>query len=128
MNAVIIALLVLALGISITFNVSGIRSADESAPVAEATRTSIAVLPFANRSTDAENQFFADGIHDDILTRLADIESLRVISRVSVDQYRDAARDMRQIGLDLDVGNIVEGAVQRIGDQVRKLGSLSGIR
>ena len=77
------------------------------------------MLPFENRSTDAENQFFADGIHDDILTRLANVESLRVISRVSVDRFRNTTRDIRQIGRDLNVSTIVEGAVQRIGDQVR---------
>ncbi len=118
MNALIIALLVLALGISITLNITGLRSGDAT-PIAEVARSSIAVLPFENRSTDAENQFFADGIHDDILTRLADVESLRVISRVSVDRYRNTSRDLRQIGRDLDVSTIVEGAVQRIGEQVR---------
>ncbi len=118
MNALIIGLLVLALGVSITLNITGLRS-DDSQTLAEIARDSIAVLPFENRSTDADNQFFADGIHDDILTRLGDVESLRVISRVSVDRYRNSVRDIRQIGLDLGVRTIVEGAVQRIGDQVR---------
>ena len=118
MNALIIGLLVLALGVSITLNITGLRS-DEPPTVAAMVRDSIAVLPFENRSTDAENQFFADGIHDDILTRLADVESLRVISRISVDRFRNTTRDIRQIGRDLDVSTIVEGAVQRIGDQVR---------
>ena len=118
MNALIIGLLVLALAVSITLNITGLRS-DDAETATDAIRDSIAVLPFENRSTDAENQFFADGIHDDILTRLAGVESLRVISRVSVDRYRNSSRDIRQIGLDLDVRTIVEGAVQRIGDQVR---------
>ena len=118
MNALIIGLLVLALGVSITLNITGLRS-DDTETVADAIRDSIAVLPFENRSTDAENQFFADGIHDDILTRLASVESLRVISQFSVERYRNSSRDIRQIGLDLDVRTIVEGAVQRIGDQVR---------
>ena len=118
MNALIIGLLALALGVSITLNITGLRS-DDTARIAGTVRDSIAVLPFENRSTDAENQFFADGIHDDILTRLASVESLRVISRVSVDRFRNTARDIRQIGRDLDVSTIVEGAVQRIGDQVR---------
>ncbi|MDJ0710956.1 MAG: hypothetical protein QNJ14_11215 [Woeseiaceae bacterium] len=117
-NGLIIGLLVLALSVSITLNITGLRG-DDAAPAIDVARNSIAVLPFQNRSTEAENQFFADGIHDDILTRLADVESLRVISRMSVDRYRNSARDIRQIGLDLDVSSIVEGAVQRIGDQVR---------
>lgn len=118
MNALIIGLLVLALGVSITLNITGLRS-DDTGVIANITRDSIAVLPFENRSTDAENQFFADGIHDDILTRLASVESLRVISRISVDRFRNTSRDIRQIGRDLDVRTIVEGAVQKIGDQVR---------
>jgi TolB-like protein/Tfp pilus assembly protein PilF len=118
MNRVIIALLVVALGISITFNVTGIRS-DRDPLVESSLRDSIAVLPFSSRSADAENQYFADGIHDDILTRLADVESLRVISRTSVNEYRNTTKNVRQIGRELGVAAIVEGAVQRSGDQVR---------
>lgn len=118
MNSVIIGLLILALGVSITFNVTGIRS-DGTSVVEPVVRNSIAVLPFSSRSADEENRYFADGIHDDILTRLADVESLRVISRTSVNEYRDTTKNMRQIGRELDVATIVEGAVQRSGDQVR---------
>ena len=117
MNVAIIGLLVLALGVSLTFNLTGIRK-DEAAPLAIA-RNSIAVLPFSSRSTDEENQYFADGIHDDILTRLAAIESLRVISRTSVGEYRNTSKNIRQIGQELGVAAIVEGAVQRFGNQVR---------
>jgi TolB-like protein/Flp pilus assembly protein TadD len=119
-NTIIIALLVLALGVSITFNVTGVRN-QEAAPdvVAEAGAYSIAVLPFTSRSTDPGNVFFADGVHDDLLARLADIESLRVISRTSVNEYRDTTKNLRQIGAELGVDSIVEGAVQRSGDQVR---------
>lgn len=116
MNVLIISLLVVALGVSITFNVTGLRNSETLEPVY---RDSIAVLPFTSRSTDAENQFFADGIHDDILTRLADVEALRVISRTSVNEYRDTTKNVRQIGRELGVATVVEGAVQRSGDQVR---------
>lgn len=118
MNAIIIGLLVVALGVSVTFNVTGLR---ERAPedMILKPRNSIAVLPFTSRSTDDDNRFFADGIHDDILTRLAEIESLRVISRTSVNQYRDESRNLREIGRELGVAAIVEGAVQRVGNQVR---------
>ena len=119
-NAIIIALLVVALGVSITFNVTGIRDqADLQIVAASDHASSIAVLPFTSRSTDPENQFFADGMHDDLLTRLAEIESLRVISRTSVNEYRDTTKNLRQIGAELGVAAIVEGAVQRSGDQVR---------
>ena len=119
-NAIIIALLVLALGVSITLNVTGIRDQDVPEELTAAKEApSVAVLPFSNRSPDPENQFFADGIHDDLLTRLADIESLRVISRTSVNEYRDTTKNLRDIGTELDVTTIVEGAVQRSGNQVR---------
>jgi TolB-like protein len=80
---------------------------------------SIAVLPFANLSPDAENAFFADGIHDNLLTQLSKISALRVISRTSVMGYRDRAQNLRQIGEELGVANIVEGGVQRAGGFLR---------
>jgi len=80
---------------------------------------SIAVLPFANFSDDKENAFFADGIQDDILTSLAEIGGLRVISRSSVMQFRDpAVRNLREIGKVLGVANVLEGSVRRAGDRV----------
>src|SRR5438045_1671874 len=80
---------------------------------------SIAVLPFANFSDDKENAFFADGIQDDILTSLAKIGGLRVISRSSVMQFSGAAvRNLREIGKLLGVANVLEGSVRRAGDRV----------
>jgi TolB-like protein/Tfp pilus assembly protein PilF len=80
---------------------------------------SVAVLPFANFSADKENAFFADGIQDDILTSLARIRNLRVISRTSVMQYRDAAaHSLREIGKALGVANVLEGSVRREGGRV----------
>src|SRR5713101_733140 len=80
---------------------------------------SIAVLPFANFSDDKQNAFFADGIQDDILTSLAKIADLRVISRSSVMQFRDpAAHNLREIGRLLGVANVLEGSVRREGDRV----------
>jgi len=80
---------------------------------------SIAVLPFANFSDDKQNAFFADGIQDDILTSLAKIGDLRVISRSSVMQFRDpAAHNLREIGRLLGVANVLEGSVRREGDRV----------
>ncbi len=80
---------------------------------------SIAVLPFENFSDDQENAFFADGIQDDLLTNLAKIKDLKVISRTSVMKYRDkGARDIRDIGKSLGVANILEGSVRRVGNRV----------
>jgi TolB-like protein/Tfp pilus assembly protein PilF len=81
---------------------------------------SIAALPFSNESAEEENaEFFANGIHDELLTRLAKIGSLKVISRTSVEEYRDATRNMREIGQALGVATLLEGRVQRAGDRVR---------
>jgi TolB-like protein/Tfp pilus assembly protein PilF len=79
----------------------------------------IAVLPFQNFSPDKDNAFFADGIQDDILTSLAKIKDLRVISRSSVMKFRDAAeQNLRRIGKTLGVANLLEGSVRREGDRV----------
>src|SRR6266513_2328291 len=79
----------------------------------------IAVLPFENFSADKENAFFADGIQDDILTSLAKIKDLRVISRTSVMGYRGAAvHSLREIGKALGIANILEGSVRREGNRV----------
>jgi serine/threonine protein kinase/tetratricopeptide (TPR) repeat protein len=80
---------------------------------------SLAVLPFANLSGDSSQQYFVDGMTDAIITRLAQISSLRVISPTSVMHYRDARKPLREIAEELDVRMIVEGAVVRDGNQVR---------
>ena len=82
-------------------------------------KNSIAVLPFANRSADAEDIYFTDGIHDDLLTQLSRIDAFSVISRTSVMEYRDTTKNLRQIAQELSVANIMEGSVQRAGDRVR---------
>ncbi len=81
---------------------------------------SLAVLPFDNLSSDKENAFFADGVHDQILSDLAKIADLKVISRTSVMQYKTGiARNLRRIGDELGVAHVVEGSVQRAGNKVR---------
>ncbi len=80
---------------------------------------SVAVLPFANRSSQEDDVYFVDGIHDDILTQLAGIESLIVTSRTSVEQFRNTSKSIPEIGAILGVGNILEGGVQRSGNRVR---------
>jgi serine/threonine-protein kinase len=80
---------------------------------------SIAVLPFENLSTEKENEFFADGLQDDLLTNLAKIQDLVVISRTSVMKYRDTkTRNIREIANALGVANILEGSVRRVGTRV----------
>jgi len=81
---------------------------------------SIAVLPFENLSKNEENAFFADGVQDEILTDLAKIADLKVISRTSVMQYKSrAARNLREIGQQLGVAHLLEGSVQRAANKIR---------
>src|SRR5213080_783937 len=81
---------------------------------------SIAVLPFENLSDDKQNAYFADGVQDEILTNLAKVADLKVISRTSVMQYKNSAeRNLRAVGKALGVAHILEGTVQRVGGRVR---------
>jgi len=79
----------------------------------------LAVLPFKNLSTDPENAYFADGIQQEILTRLSKIGDLKVISRASAENYQDQSRNLREIAKQLGVEYVVEGSVQKNGDAVR---------
>ena len=81
---------------------------------------SIAVLPFENTSPDKDSaNFLAIGIQDDLLTRLSKIAALKVISRTSTERYRNTTKAVRDIGRELNVGKVLEGSVQRAGDQIR---------
>ena len=80
---------------------------------------SIAVLPFENRSEDKANAYFADGIQDEILTRLSKIADLKVISRTSTQQYQSRPANLREIAKQLGVTNFLEGSVQKVGERVR---------
>jgi TolB-like protein len=94
----------------------------EAMPATE--KESIAVLPFANMSPDPEQEFFADGITEDILTRLAAIGELRVISRTSIMRYKGSDKSLPEIAAELGVSHILEGSVRRAGNQVRITGQL----
>ncbi len=80
---------------------------------------SIAVLPFENLSDDPDNAYFTDGIQDEILARLAKVADLKVISRTSTQRFKSAPGDLRQIAQQLDVAHVLEGSVQKSGDQVQ---------
>jgi TolB-like protein/Tfp pilus assembly protein PilF len=80
---------------------------------------SIAVLPFDNLSRDPDNAFFAEGVQDEILTRLAKVADLKVIARTSTQRFKSAPEDLRDIAKQLGVMNILEGSVQKANDQVR---------
>ncbi len=92
-------------------------------------RKSIAVLPFANMSGDPENEYFSDGITDDIIAQLSKIRSLKVISRTSVMQYKERKdKNLRQIGNELNVATVLEGSVRRVGNRVRIVAQLIDAR
>jgi serine/threonine protein kinase/Tfp pilus assembly protein PilF len=87
--------------------------------VTAAPEKSIAVLPFESRSEDKANAYFADGIQDEILTRLSKIADLKVISRTSTQHYKSAPENLPQVARELGVAHILEGSVQKSGDAVR---------
>jgi TolB-like protein/Flp pilus assembly protein TadD len=98
--------------------------ANAAAVKPKADEKSIAVLPFANMSDNKDNAFFTDGIQEDILTNLALVHEIRVVSRTSVEQYRDTKKPIRQIASELGVSYILEGSVRREGSKVRVTGQL----
>src|SRR6059058_5409114 len=91
----------------------------DAATVSSMPQKSIAVLPFDNLSEDKENAYFAEGVQDEILTRLAKVADLKVISRTSTQKYKSAPDNLREIARQLGVANILEGSVQKASDQVR---------
>ena len=95
------------------------------APAASESRTpSVAVLPFANLSADPENEYFADGITEDVIAQLSKIRSLKVISRGSVVGFKAREQSLREIGAALGVESLLEGSVRRAGDRVRIVAQL----
>src|SRR5437870_94191 len=91
----------------------------DTASPSELPAKSIAVLPFDNLSRDPDNAYFAEGVQDEILTRLAKVADLKVISRTSTQRFKSAPSDLRDIAKQLGVMNILEGSVQKANDQVR---------
>jgi TolB-like protein/Tfp pilus assembly protein PilF len=88
---------------------------ESSAPISD---KSIAVLPFDNLSDDKSNAYFAEGIQDEILTRLSKIAALKVISRTSTQKYKSTPQNLRDVGFELGVAHLLEGSVQKIGNAV----------
>jgi TolB-like protein/Tfp pilus assembly protein PilF len=112
MTAAVLTLAAIGAGI-VMFSLDHVRS------TLAAPEKSIAVLPFENRSEDKANAYFADGIQDEILTRLSKIADLKVISRTSTQQFQSKPANLSEIAKQLGVANILEGSVQRSADQVR---------
>jgi TolB-like protein/Tfp pilus assembly protein PilF len=125
--ALIVALLLSAVALVLSFSIflrrgsaNITRLPAEGSIAASIPEKSIAVLPFENRTEEKANAYFADGVQDEILTDLAKIADLKVISRTSVMQYRNTAvRNLREIAQQLGVSHILEGSVQRVANHVR---------
>src|SRR6266542_3307675 len=115
------ALLLSAVALAISFSILSRRGAviQTTSPATFVPEKSIAVLPFENRSEERANAYFAEGIQDEILTRLSKIADLKVISRTSTQHYKSAPENLREIARQLGVANILEGSVQKSGDVVR---------
>jgi TolB-like protein len=111
----------LAVAAAIVYNMAG-RVADEPTIVRERAGDGppmVAVLPFTAASLGGDSEFFANGVHDDLLTQLAQLESIRVISRTSVLEYKETTLNIREIGAELGADVILEGGVQSAGDRIR---------
>jgi len=124
--ALIVVLLLSAVGLAISLSIyfrrvspSITQAPVEGITAASIPEKSIAVLPFQNLSEDKANAYFADGIQDEILTRLAKIADLKVISRTSTQRYKSTPENLREVAKQLGVANILEGSVQKAADQIR---------
>jgi len=134
--AALLSVAVLALGAFVVFRPAALPKPVESVPAAPVpakpaettapviSEKSLAVLPFSNMSEEKDSAFFTDGIQEDILTNLALISELRVVSRTSVMQYRGTTKSIRQIAQELGVTYLLEGSVRRAGNKVRVTGQL----
>lgn len=100
-------------------NISTPQNTTLSKSTSQKTANSLAVLPFANLSSDQENDYFSDGIHDDLLSHLSKIGDMKVISRTSVLRFKDTQKPISEIAEMLGVANIVEGSIRRAGNKVR---------
>ena len=117
----VLALLALAALLVIVLNQRGGDEVSQAVPVEQAVsqKPSIAVLPFDNLSGDPEQDYFADGIAEDLITDLSRLSGLFVVARNSSFAYRDRSMDLRAVGEELGVRYLLEGSVRRVGDQVR---------
>ncbi|MCF7823155.1 MAG: tetratricopeptide repeat protein [Candidatus Marinimicrobia bacterium] len=128
-NAIIIVLLALILGVLAYPRFS--RNPDHSSlqnALVVLDEKSVAVLPFTPFTKTAEDESFADGMHDDILTQLSKVGELKVISRTSVMKYKETTKSIPEIAEELGVVNLLEGSVRRAGDQIRIVAQLINAR
>jgi TolB-like protein/Tfp pilus assembly protein PilF len=109
------------------FALEGVTAASGAEPAAKTDEKSIAVLPFANMSADAENQYFSDGLAEELINALTRLPGLQVASRTSAFRFRGSDVDIRQVGRDLRVSTVVEGSVRRAGNRLRVTAQLINV-
>ena len=122
LTALIVIVAAVAAGVTVfrfSHSQQAIKAAKQPPLAVTIESKSIAVLPFENLSEDKANAYFADGIQDEILVRLAKIADLKVISRTSTRHYKSAPENLREVGQQLGVANLLEGSVQRAANRVR---------
>jgi len=117
--ALTIALAVVAVGLFVFQLVRSKSDTSRSPSTVAITNKSVAVLPFENLSPDPANAYFADGIQDEVLSTVAKIADLKVISRTSTAKYKSRPENLRKVGLELGVATVLEGSLQRVGDRIR---------
>ena len=113
------AILIAAIGLGLWFYSRQVTVKPSLPPIPSAPEKSIAVLPFENLSRDPDNAYFAEGIKDEILTKLAAVRDLKVISRTSTAKYQSKPDNLQTVAQELGVSTVLEGAVQKAGDKVR---------
>jgi TolB-like protein/Tfp pilus assembly protein PilF len=118
-NKAWIYIIIVAAALSVTVFFVGRYTAPKVTRSSESLAKSIAVLPFENLSRDPDNAYFAEGIKDEILTKLAAVHDLKVISRSSTAKYQSKPDNLKSVAQELGVSTVLEGAVQRTGDKVR---------
>ncbi|MBE9541674.1 MAG: hypothetical protein IMF01_05090, partial [Proteobacteria bacterium] len=123
-NAIIAVLILIIIGMYLYPKVFNEDQAIATKLQEKQNAKSIAVLPFTPFTLSEENQSFADGVHDDILTQLSKIHDLKVISRTSVMEYKKTTKKIKQIAQELSVQHVLEGSVRRAGDQIRIVAQL----
>src|SRR5262249_8399875 len=118
MAAMALGALIILGGAGLFLVTKTVHIAGAGAPASSISEKSIAVLPFQNLSDDKSNAYFTDGIQDEILTRLSKIAALKVISRTSTQKYKSEPDNLREVGQELGVANLLEGSVQKIANAV----------
>ena len=126
-NTIFITAIILFVGIVAAYLLFFNKQTKQTAAFQSTGEKSIAVLPFVNMSNDKEQEYFSDGITEDIITQVSKIGDIKVISRTAIMQYKGTKKTVKEIGNELDVSTILEGSVRRAGNQIRIVAQLINV-